>query len=84
MLEKERDDACDAVDIAEEEGETAEVINHLMNVKADTKFKIWLTGLVAEDTSDKRDEIMKKDLRKLHCFLNYSHLIKFLLNRFAK
>ncbi|CAF2076957.1 unnamed protein product [Rotaria magnacalcarata] len=61
--EKQFDDACEAVVMAKEEGKTAEEIKHLTNIKADQKFKVCLAALVAENASDKRDDIMKKDLR---------------------
>ncbi|CAM4759641.1 unnamed protein product [Rotaria magnacalcarata] len=62
-LEKQFEDACEAVVMAKEEGKTAEEIKHLTNIKADQKFKVCLAALVAENASDKRDDIMKKDLR---------------------
>ncbi|CAF3389996.1 unnamed protein product [Rotaria sp. Silwood2] len=61
--EKRYGDACEAVVMAQEEGKPAEEINHLTNTAADQKFKVWLTAFVAENASDKRDAIMKKDLR---------------------
>ena len=58
-LEKQFGDACEAVIMGKEEGKTVDEINHLTNTKADQKFKVWLTAFVAENTSDKRDSIMK-------------------------
>jgi len=39
-LEKQFGDACKAVIMAQEEGKTAEEINHLTNTKADQKFNV--------------------------------------------
>ncbi|CAF2399450.1 unnamed protein product [Rotaria sp. Silwood2] len=61
--EKEFDDACKAVNLAESEGKTTEEVNALTNIKVRQQFNLLLTALVAENTSDKRDKIMKKDLR---------------------
>ncbi|CAF2031348.1 unnamed protein product, partial [Rotaria magnacalcarata] len=46
-LEKQFEDACEAVVMAKEEGKTAEEIKHLTNIKADQKFKVCLAALVA-------------------------------------
>jgi hypothetical protein len=42
-------------------------VNQLKDIKDKTETVIWITGLTAEDISDGRDEIMKKDLSKIHC-----------------
>ncbi|CAF3487785.1 unnamed protein product, partial [Rotaria sp. Silwood2] len=62
-LENQLDDATKAIVKAEEEGKPVEEINKLKDVKDKTETAIWITKLAAEDISDGRDEIMKKDLR---------------------
>jgi hypothetical protein len=69
QLEKELDDASKAIVKAEEQGKPVEEINELKNIQDKTKIAMWITGLSAEDISDGRDEIMKKDPSKIHfCF----------------
>lgn len=64
--EQQYNDACAAVNLSTSEGQADEEVNQLASIKDQQHFNLLLTGFVVEKASDKRDEMMKKDLRKFH------------------
>jgi hypothetical protein len=73
--------ASDALLSAQKTGENEQEIDRLKNTKNEEHVKYLLTSLVAEQVSDKRDQLMRNKLRK---FIIHIYLIKLVLNRFRK